>query len=363
MPYEITRGKQLKALKVLIYGVEGVGKTTFAAQFPDPLFIDCEGGTDNYDVARFPRPTSWEQLLQEVQQVIHDPSICRTLVIDTIDWAEQEAIRKVCAEHQVNGIEDFGWSKGYTYLHEEMGKLLNLLTEVRDAGINVVLTAHMSIRTSTLPDDSGAYDRYELKLKTAKNGNNSQLVKEWADMVLFLNFKQFVVKDEKTKKSKITGGRERVMYANHTAAFDAKNRFGLPDELPLSFEQIAKLFASAPEKKAKDLFGAKNVEVLEEERVADQPPQDPVSIETIWQPIPYTPQEEQELKLLNPKLVDLMRADNVHESEIQAAVVKKEYMPKGMPIKDYPPEFVEGCLIAAWPQVFAMIKEERDLPF
>ena len=234
--------------------MEGVGKTTLAAQFPDPLFIDCEGGTDNFDVARFQRPTSWEMLLQEVEQIKQNPSMCSTLVIDTIDWAEAEAIRYVCDSHQVKNIEDFGWSKGYTYLNEEMGRLLNLLTEVRDVGINVVLTAHMNIRTISLPDDSGAYDRYELKLKTAKNGNNSQLVKEWADMVLFLNYKQYVVKDEKTKQSKVTGGRERVMYTNHTAAYDAKNRFGLPDELPMTFESIAHLFASAPEKKAKEML-------------------------------------------------------------------------------------------------------------
>ena len=131
--FEITRGKQTKALKVLIYGVEGVGKTTLAAQFPNPLFIDCEGGTDNFDVARFQRPTSWEMLLQEVEQVKQNPSMCSTLVIDTIDWAEAKAIESVCKKHQVENIEDFGWSKGYTYLNEEMGKLLNKLSEVTTA--------------------------------------------------------------------------------------------------------------------------------------------------------------------------------------------------------------------------------------
>ena len=232
--FEITRGKQMKALKVLVYGVEGVGKTTLAASFPDPVFIDCEGGTDSYDVARFPAPTSWEMLMQEVQQVIDNPAMCSTLVIDTIDWAEAKAIESVCRKHQVENIEDFGWSKGYTYLNEEIGKLLNKLSEVVNKGVNVVLTAHMAVRTITLPDDAGAYDRYELKLKTAKNGNNSQLVKEWADMVLFCNYRQFVVEDEKTKKNKATGGKERVMYTSRTSAYDAKNRFGLPDQLPQS---------------------------------------------------------------------------------------------------------------------------------
>ena len=367
--FEITRGKQTKALKVLIYGVEGVGKTTLAAQFPNPLFIDCEGGTDNFDVARFQRPTSWQMLLQEVEQIKQDPSICSTLVIDTIDWAEAEAIRYVCDSHQVKNIEDFGWSKGYTYLNEEMGKLLNLLTEVRDAGINVVLTAHMNIRTISLPDDSGAYDRYELKLKTAKNGNNSQLVKEWADMVLFLNYKQYVVKDEKTKQSKVTGGRERVMYTNHTAAYDAKNRFGLPDELPMKFESIAHLFASAPEKKAKDLFGAQNVEVVPESAPASAPaPEAPVppNIESMWVPTPYSPEEQAEMQKYDPKLVDLMKANDVHSYEIEwVAADQKGYMAKGQPLGEYPADFVQQWIIPFWSNIMEMITERRDstLPF
>lgn len=369
MPFEIIRGKQHKALRVLIYGVEGVGKTTLAAQFPDPLFIDCEGGTDYMDnVSRFPRPTSWQQLIMEVQQVIQDPSCCRTLVIDTIDWAESKAIEMICAQYQVKGIEDFGWSKGYTYLHEEIGRLLNLLNDVRDRGINVVLTAHMNIRTVTLPDEQGAYDRYELKLKTAKNGNNSQLVKEWADMVLFLNYKQFVIEDSKTKKTKVTGGRLRVMYANHTAAWDAKNRFGLPDELPLEFSAIAHLFQTekTAEEKVKELFGSENVQVVDHTEPVPVPtPQEAMNNPTkyVWQPKPFTPDEETELARLPKALQDLMKANMVHPKEIQTAVGKKGYFPKDMPVSNYPEDFIAGCLVGAWPSVMQMIQEDRELPF
>lgn len=374
MPFEITRGKQNKALRCLIYGVEGVGKTTLAAQFPDPLFIDCEGGIDFMDdVARFPRPTSWQQLILEVQQVIQDPSCCKTLIIDTIDWAEAKAIEQICAAYQVKGIEDFGWSKGYTYLHEEIGRLLNLLNDVRDKGINVVLTAHMNIRTVTLPDEQGSYDRYELKLKSAKNGNNCQLVKEWADMVLFLNFKQFVVEDSKTKKSKVTGGRQRVMYANHTAAWDAKNRFGLPDELPLDFKAIAHLFThvKTSEEKVKELFGPSQVEVVTEQKTEPKPAETiPTPAEAaanptqyLWQPVPYTATEKEEMSRLPKALQDLMRANMVHPDEIQKAVSDKGYFPRDMDIDKYAPDFIQGCLIGAWPSVLKMIQDDRDLPY
>ena len=86
---EIIKGKIKKAKKVVIYGPEGIGKSTFASKFPDPVFIDTEGSTNDMDVARLPRPTSWIMLLEELQYVEKNPGVCKTLVIDTIDWAEQ----------------------------------------------------------------------------------------------------------------------------------------------------------------------------------------------------------------------------------------------------------------------------------
>ena len=86
---KITRGKIPGAKKVVLYGPEGIGKSTFASQFPDPLFIDTEGSTKELDVARTEKPSSWTMLMSQVSEVANDPSICRTLVIDTVDWAEQ----------------------------------------------------------------------------------------------------------------------------------------------------------------------------------------------------------------------------------------------------------------------------------
>ena len=85
---EITRGKVQKAKKVVIYGPEGIGKSTFASRFPDPVFIDTEGSTNDMDVARLPRPTSWNMLFEAIEYIKNNPGVCKTLVIDTIDWAE-----------------------------------------------------------------------------------------------------------------------------------------------------------------------------------------------------------------------------------------------------------------------------------
>ena len=108
----ITRGKIQSAKKVVIYGAEGIGKSTFAAQFPDPLFIDTEGSTKELDVARFDKPSSWAMLLSQIDHVIANKP-CKTLVIDTIDWAEALCIESVCAAHGKKGIEDFGYGNGY----------------------------------------------------------------------------------------------------------------------------------------------------------------------------------------------------------------------------------------------------------
>lgn len=111
----IIRGKQINAQKVVLYGPEGVGKSTFAAQFPDPIFIDTEGSTDNLDVARV-KPLSWTELTQNVEYFISHPDELGTLIIDTADWAERMCIEHILASNGWKGIEDPGYGKGYVYV-------------------------------------------------------------------------------------------------------------------------------------------------------------------------------------------------------------------------------------------------------
>ena len=151
----ITRGKIPGAKKCVLYGPEGIGKSTFASHFPDPIFIDTEDSTKELDVARFDKPTSWEMLLQEVRYVINSPNICKTLVVDTADWAEKLCIKAVCAQYQKSGIEAFDYGKGYTYVYESFGELLNLLTDLTERGVHVVLNAHASTKRREQPDEFG----------------------------------------------------------------------------------------------------------------------------------------------------------------------------------------------------------------
>lgn len=382
--FEINTGVVKTPLKVIIYGTEGVGKTTLASKFPKPLFIDAENGSGALNVARYPYPTSWQMLMSEVQEFLNNPQGYKTLVIDSIDWAEAKAIEMICAGMKVNGIEDIGWSKGYTYLNEEIGRLLNILTEVINRGVNVVLIAHMVIRTITKPEETGSYDRYELKLKQAKNGNNCQLVKEWADLILFCNYREFLVTDKTTGttgKKKATGGKERIMYTEHAATWDAKNRFGLPEVLPLDFKSIAHLFGDNYEVKATEQIKEQQpqhtvtntVPTVQQTEPVEQPIPEVnnwttntdthLSINSTWKPTPYTAEEEAIMAELPKALTDLMKSKQVHPSEIQRAVSIKGYFTKDTPIKNYDPEFIQGCLIGAWPAVMKLIQTDRDLPF
>lgn len=238
MALNIKRGKIERAQKTAIYGPEGIGKSTLASRFPEPLFIDTEGGTDHIDVARVdPAPKTWEELLNVVKKVIADPKVCKTLVIDTMDWAEQLIIEYVLRTRGLKSIEDVGYGKGYTYIGEEMAKLLALLTEVKDAGVHVVVLAHAKMRKFEQPDEVGAYDRWEMKLSR----QSAPLVKEWSDHLFFCNYKTLVVEME--NKAKKAQGGKRVIYTAHRPVWDAKTRCDLPECIDMDYQNISALYS------------------------------------------------------------------------------------------------------------------------
>lgn len=384
---KITRGKINKAKKIVVYGPEGIGKSTFASKFPDPVFIDTEGSTNDMDVARLPRPTSWTMLLEEIDYVKKTVELCKTLVIDTIDWAEQLCVEHICAKHNKSGIEDFGYGNGYVYTKEEFGRFLNRLSDVIEAGINVVLTAHAQLRKFEQPDEMGAYDRWELKLGKKTQSQTSPLVKEWADMLLFCNYKTHTVAvDDKGKKHKAMGGK-RVMYTSHHPCWDAKNRYGLPEECEFDYGVISGIIEREtstdqtktqepdhapvkPEKeKTPDFMDIPDgtPEQLEfntqtdntgktEEKPPHTEPDKPVPKGSIFHVDERIPKA----------LRDLMEEKLVSEEEIQHVVADRGYYPKSTPILNYDPDFISGVLVGAWPQVYGMIEKLREtyeIPF
>ncbi|AQT84311.1 hypothetical protein ERICIV_03611 [Paenibacillus larvae subsp. larvae] len=365
--FEVISGKIEKAKKVVLYGPEGIGKSSLAAQFPNPVFIDTEGSTTELDVQRLPAPTSWQMINQQVQWVKQQgASRFGTLVIDTIDWAEMQCNESICSQHNKKGIEDFGYGKGYVFASEEFGRFLNLLSDVIEAGIHVVLTAHSHVVKFEQPDEMGAYDRYQLKLGQKTGSRTAALVKEWADMVLFINYKTFsVAVDDKGRKHKGQGG-ARMVYATHHPAWDAKNRHGLPDEFPLDYSHIAHIFAGSNTSTSTAETPTPSQTVPETAPVQVEPRPDlapPAQIEQKEHPAAETAMESLDPNIPQ-SLRDLMLNHQVAEWEIQTVVSQKGYYPQDTPITNYDPGFIDGVLVAAWPKVFEMIQETRNqIPF
>lgn len=369
---QIIRGKLPGAKKTVIYGPEGIGKSTFASRFPEPVFIDTEGSTKDMDVARLPKASSWVMLMEQVKYVKMHPEVCRTLVVDTADWAEMLCINHILGKNQKNSIEEFGYGKGYVYIQEEFGRFLNLLEEVVQAGIQVVLTAHAKMRKFEQPDELGAYDRWEMKLSRGV----APMVKEWADMVLFCNYKTLVVNVDgqgaQKGKNKAQGGK-RVLYTTHHNCWDAKNRYGLPEEVSFEYESIRHII----EDKAVPQAQQKADELTPPTRqpaaahlaapAKETPPVPDIPDGTQEPPMPINPSEpaeeefvpECESKRIPKELRDLMVANQVKEWDIMAVVGKRGYFPEDVRIEDYPEEFVMDCLVCAWPKVYGMIKDMK----
>ena len=307
----ISTGIIPRAQKVVIYGSEGVGKTTLAASFPNPLVIDTEGGTSHMDVRRIEKPRCWEELIAIVSEVAATPNLCKTLVVDTADWAEQLAVAHICNKYKQNSIESFGYGKGYTYLSEEFSRLFAALDKCISAGIHAVVTAHAKMRKFELPDEMGAYDRWEMKLSKQV----APLLKEWCDILLFLNYQTFVVTTE-NKSQKAQGGK-RVMYTSHHPCWDAKNRHGLPDMLDLDYANIAGIFEQG---KSPTLT--------------------------------LTPLD---------KLKEQMAADSISEGELVSFVIKKGYQEGTSSVAEYPESFITGWVLKHWKQIVKAIADGNNI--
>lgn len=351
MGFTISKGMRIKPLRCVIYGTEGIGKSTFASHFPNPLFIDTEGSTNFLDVARFDPPTSWAMLLAEIDHVIASPEICDTLVIDTIDWAEKLCVDHVIAANGWKSIESPGYGAGYRYVYEEFGKLLNKCSMLPDKGVNIVMTGHAALRRVEQPDEMGSYDKWELKLQASQKCSIAAMVKEWADMVLFANYKTMVVKDnDKAAKGKGVGGR-RVMYANHRPCWDAKNRQGLPDEMEFSYECI------------KHVVPGRNSSVNSAPDSRPDPRPSGSTVPAAPDPgnVPARPVSDAGDRPALRKLLDLIHSNGFGPDDVVAAVTAQGAFPN-VPVEQYPDDFIEMLVTQAWPQVQEWIATNR-MPF
>jgi hypothetical protein len=234
----IRKGRITAPLKALVYGVEGIGKSTLGAGFPAPLFLCAESGTERLDVARLPEPKTWAAVLADLDEVATAKHEYQTLVVDTVDWLEPLVWDHVCAKNKWASIEAPGYGKGYVEALGEWRGFLKRLESIRARGIHVVLLAHATVRRVS-PPDLEPFDRYALKV----NEKAAALVREWVDAVLFAQYEVSTAKGKQDRVAKAYSTGERVLRTVYSASWDAKNRWGLPETVPLDARELLRLAA------------------------------------------------------------------------------------------------------------------------
>lgn len=221
--------ERFPALKALIYGCQGVGKNTFASTFKSPVLLQIEDGSAALDIPAFPLVTTFQGVI-DVIQALHGDHQYKTLVLDTLDWLEPLMWKACCDHHGKESIESFGYGKGYIEVDRWWRHIMSGLDSLRhEKEMDVVVLAHSEVKT-VQPPDTDPYDTYQIKMQKRAFA----LWQEWADMVLFLNYKVNIqrtktgINEERTRG---VGTGDRVIYTAERPAYKAKSRWPLPEEI------------------------------------------------------------------------------------------------------------------------------------
>lgn len=238
---KVTKGGTMKPPRVLVYGSAGVGKTTFAASARNPIFIPIEDGLGKIDADAFPTPRNYADVRQALDALVNEEHQYRTVVIDSLDWLEPLIWQHTCEKNSWSSIEQPGFGKGYVEALRYWREFLDRLNYLRDQkSMTTILVGHSEIKQFHAPD-SEAFDRYIIKLQKSA----SALVSEHCDVIAFASYKTNTVKAEERGRVRTRGigSGERVLYTEERPAWLAKNRFDLPPEMPMDWEEFAKAIA------------------------------------------------------------------------------------------------------------------------
>lgn len=244
----ISKGKEAYPPRLLIYGVEKIGKSTLAANAPKPIFIPTEAGLSQIDCDKFPLATSFQQFQNNLECLLTEPNDYQTIVVDSADWLERLIFDRVCEDSSVKSIElaAGGYGKGYTAALTYWRTILEMLDAARERGVITILIAHSIVEKYEDPE-STAYDRYSPKLHKKTSG---PLVMEWADAILFATRKvRVAVEKDGMKKRAIASpigpsGGDRILRCVGSPACVAGNRFQMPDEIPLGWNELEAALAN-----------------------------------------------------------------------------------------------------------------------
>lgn len=179
----VQRGRSCKPPRLLTYGIEGIGKSTFASQAPKPIFIQTEDGLDEIECDKFPIAANYDDVLTGLTELQTESHTYETAVIDSLDWLERIIWDRVCRESGVASIEkaDGGYARGYIHALTYWREIIDRLNALRNnRAMAVILIAHAKVERFEDPE-SAPYDRYSPRL----NKHACALITEWVDTVLF----------------------------------------------------------------------------------------------------------------------------------------------------------------------------------
>ncbi len=236
----VRKGRQQVPITACVFGVPGVGKTSFCAAAPSPLVWCIERGAEQLDVPKLDVPerrgsqTAWEVFLEDLRGIVAEPHEFKTLAIDTLDALEAIAISHVCEKGKKETLSDFDWGKGQVATADQWRLFLKVLEQLRaERHMNVLLVAHEHRKPFSDPA-IGTFDCYRPKL----TDRVWALTNEWCEAVLFADFETSLY-ERKGERSRgiVTGA--RVLRTERRTGFVAKNRYGLPPTIPLNWSAFA----------------------------------------------------------------------------------------------------------------------------
>lgn len=231
--------------RVLLYGTEGIGKSTWAASAPKCIFVPTEDGLGDIDCQRFPLCSTFQEVIGCLSELYSGKHPYRSVAIDSLDWLEKIIWAKVADEAGKSNIEEIGYARGYKLALTQWREVLEGLNALRsDRNMTVILIAHAVIERFSNPEGED-FDRFQPNLNKHARG----IIQEWSDEILFASYKILVKKEDKgfnVKRGKAIGAGSRVIRTTESPAFVAKNRIGLPEELPLEWKEFAKHLRTTP---------------------------------------------------------------------------------------------------------------------
>jgi len=235
---QIRSGKVPAPRRVMLYGTQGIGKSTFGSFAPKPIFLQTEDGLGEIDCDKLPLVTSFNEAMTALSELYTEPHPYQTIVVDSLDWLERMIWTEVCRKRNVENIEEIGYAKGYAFALTQWREFLEGLAALRnDRGMTVILIAHARIERFENPETE-AYDRYVPRLHKLA----AAVIQEWCDEVLFATYKVYTKQTEEgfnRKRSQGLGTGERILRTQERPAHVAKNRLNLPEELPLDWNAYA----------------------------------------------------------------------------------------------------------------------------